>query len=224
MLQSGEVGIVWVCTNNNNNNKKPISIRCISDILRRADTKSRVIYFFTKCFSLLMEGVIPVNLPRLQFMCKISKCPVILSPQSATAPRGSEPPHYRGITITLKRTTLSRTPLDGWSARRRDLYLTTHSTHKKQTSMTPAGFEPTFPATEWPKTHSLDCVVTGIGEFLYQVPKNLRFNFGNRPDNCVCESSLCLLCVSWQTLIHIHRLKYTSISSVQVAPMLNNMS
>jgi hypothetical protein len=37
-------------------------------------------------------------------------------------------------------TTLSRTPLDEWSAQRRDLYLTTHNIVKRQTSMTPAGF------------------------------------------------------------------------------------
>jgi hypothetical protein len=39
----------------------------------------------------------------------------------ATAPRG--PPHYRKFTIILRHTTLGRTPLDEWSARRRDLYL-----------------------------------------------------------------------------------------------------
>jgi hypothetical protein len=32
---------------------------------------------------------------------------------------------------TQRRTTLGRTPLDEWSARRRDLYLTTHNTHNK---------------------------------------------------------------------------------------------
>jgi len=37
----------------------------------------------------------------------------------ATAPRGPGSPHYRGITITLRHTTLGRTPLDEWSARRR---------------------------------------------------------------------------------------------------------
>jgi hypothetical protein len=36
--------------------------------------------------------------------------------------------------------TLGRTPLDEWSARRRDLYLTTHNTHNRQTSMPPVGF------------------------------------------------------------------------------------
>jgi hypothetical protein len=43
---------------------------------------------------------------------------------------------FRGFTITLFRhITLSRTPLDEGPARRRDLYLTTHNTHKRQTSM-----------------------------------------------------------------------------------------
>jgi len=35
----------------------------------------------------------------------------------------------------VKHTTLGRTPLDEWSDRRRDLYLTTHITHKRQTSI-----------------------------------------------------------------------------------------
>ena len=40
---------------------------------------------------------------------------------------------------TQRRVTVCRTPLDEWSARRRDLYLTTHNTHNKQTSMPPGG-------------------------------------------------------------------------------------
>jgi hypothetical protein len=46
----------------------------------------------------------------------------------ATAPSGPGLPHYRGFTITLRHTTIGRTPLDEGSARRRDLYLTTHNT------------------------------------------------------------------------------------------------
>ena len=34
-------------------------------------------------------------------------------------------------------TTVDRSPLDEWSARRRDLYLTIHDTHDRQTSMSP---------------------------------------------------------------------------------------
>ena len=45
---------------------------------------------------------------------------------------------------TQRRTTVSRTSLDEWSALRRDLYLTTHDTHNRQISMPPVGFEPTI--------------------------------------------------------------------------------
>jgi hypothetical protein len=37
----------------------------------------------------------------------------------------------RFLNHTQRRATLGRTPLDKWSARRRDLYLTTHKTHNK---------------------------------------------------------------------------------------------
>ena len=72
--------------------------------------------------------------------------------------RGPRPPHCRGFTITV-----GRTPLDEWSARRRDLYLTTHNTHKWQKILAPAGFEPTILASERPQTHDLDRAATGIG-------------------------------------------------------------
>jgi hypothetical protein len=87
------------------------------------------------------------------------------SSHGATAPSGPGPPHYWGFTITLRqRNTLGRSPLDEWSARRRDLYLTTHNTHKRQTSMTPAGFEPVISASERPQTHALDRAATGIDQ------------------------------------------------------------
>jgi hypothetical protein len=41
----------------------------------------------------------------------------------------------RFLDHSQRRTTVSRTPLDEWSARHRDLYLTTHNTHNRQTSM-----------------------------------------------------------------------------------------
>jgi len=47
-----------------------------------------------------------------------------------------------------RRSTVCRTPLDEWSARRRDLYLTTHDTHNRHISMPPVGFEPTISAGE----------------------------------------------------------------------------
>jgi len=62
---------------------------------------------------------------------------------------------------TQRRITVSRTPLDKWSARRRDLYLTTQSTHNRQTSMPTVGFEPTISAGERPQTYALDRAATG---------------------------------------------------------------
>jgi hypothetical protein len=41
----------------------------------------------------------------------------------------------RFLDHTQRGTTVGRTPLDEWSARRRDLYLTSHNTHNRQTSM-----------------------------------------------------------------------------------------
>jgi hypothetical protein len=90
------------------------------------------------------------------------KC-IYFFPSGITAPSGPGPPHYRGFTITLRHTTLGRTPLDEWPARRIGLYMTTHNTHKRQTSMRLAGFESTIPAREHLQTHALDCTSTGIG-------------------------------------------------------------
>ena len=50
-------------------------------------------------------------------------------------PGGPGSPHYRGFTITLRHTILYRTPLDEWSARRRDLYFSTHNTHNRLTDI-----------------------------------------------------------------------------------------
>ena len=64
----------------------------------------------------------------------------------------SDTPHSVGLLWTSDR------PL------RRDLYLTTHSSHKRQTSMPAAGFEPAIPACERLQTHALDRAATGIGK------------------------------------------------------------
>jgi hypothetical protein len=80
-----------------------------------------------------------------------------------TAPSGPGPPHYRGFTMTLSYTTVGRTPLDEGSSRRRDLYLTKHNSHKGQTSMSTAGFEPAISVSERSQTHILDRAATGIG-------------------------------------------------------------
>jgi hypothetical protein len=82
----------------------------------------------------------------------------------STAPWGPRPPQFLRLHDNTLDTTLGRTPLDEGPARHRDLYLTTHNTHKRQTSMPLVGFEPTIPVSEQPQTHALDSTATGIGE------------------------------------------------------------
>jgi len=86
-----------------------------------------------------------------------------LFPHGSTASRGPWPSHCWGFVINIRHTTLGRTPLVEWSAPRRDLYFTTHNTRKRQTSITPAGFEPVILANEWPQLQALHRAVTSIG-------------------------------------------------------------
>ena len=58
--------------------------------------------------------------------------------------------------------TLGGTPLYEWSARRRDLYLTTHNTDKTEASVPPAGFDSTIPAGERTKSHVLARPTIGV--------------------------------------------------------------
>jgi len=74
---------------------------------------------------------------------------------------------------TQRRTSVGMTPLDGWSARRRDLYLTTHNNHIRQISMPPVGFEPTISAGERPQTYVLDRAATGTGIYIVLLIKNI---------------------------------------------------
>jgi hypothetical protein len=80
-------------------------------------------------------------------------------------------PHFaRGSSFTRflhhpqRRATDGSTPLDKWSARRRELYLTTHNIHNRQTSIPPVGFEHAILAGERPETYALDRAATGTGD------------------------------------------------------------
>jgi len=82
----------------------------------------------------------------------------------------------RFLDHTQWRTTVGRTPLDEWSARRRDLYLKTHNTHNRQTSMLPVGFEPTTSAGKRPQTFAIDRTATGTGT-VYSLNYHLSLKF-----------------------------------------------
>jgi len=66
-----------------------------------------------------------------------------------------------------QQTDIHRTPLYKWSVRRRDLYLTTHNTHNKHRSKPSVGFEPKVSADERPQTHALVRAVTGTGSLIW---------------------------------------------------------
>jgi len=52
-------------------------------------------------------------------------------------------------------TTLGRTPLNEWSAWRRELYLTAYNILKRHAPTLPVGFEPAIPGNERPQPHAL---------------------------------------------------------------------
>jgi len=98
-------------------------------------------------------------------------------------PSGPRPPHSWGSAITYRHTTLGRTSLDEWSARHRDLNLTTQSILKKHTCMPAAGFEPTIPASERPQTDALDrwlCWITGWKDTYYKRVQGTLLEPGKR--------------------------------------------
>jgi hypothetical protein len=68
---------------------------------------------------------------RLAQCCSRTKRHTTVSSHGPTAPSRARPPYCRAFMIVLRHTTVGRTPLDEWSARRRDLYLTTHNTHRQ---------------------------------------------------------------------------------------------
>ena len=101
-------------------------------------------------------------------LCSVLCIMLLLFVYGATAPSGAMAPSFtRFLDHTKRRTTVGRTPLDEWSARRGDLYLTTHNIHNRQISMTQVGFEPTIPAGERPQTYALDHAATHVMYYIF---------------------------------------------------------
>ena len=107
---------------------------------------------------------------------------------------------------TQRRTTVGRTPLDEWSARRRDLYLTTHNTHNRRTSMPPVGFEPTISASEWPQTYALDRAATGTGFSLIQ------YGLFTSTESHVSERGWCFLGCNYRTFSIFYSCRFIKTS------------
>jgi hypothetical protein len=101
-----------------------------------------------------------------------------------TDPKRWESLHYRGFTITP-----GRNPLDEWSARCRYLYPTTN-THKRQTSIYLAGFEPATPASERLQTYTFDRVVTVSATSHDTNHKSFNTNIGHTNSVATCPCIL----------------------------------
>ena len=97
---------------------------------------------------------------------------------------GLGPLKLKGFLITCRHTTVGRNPLDERSARRRDFYLTTQNSRKRQASMSSAEFEPAIPANDRQQTHALDRSSTGIGSaFYYSVENSPPWKTNDRSSN-----------------------------------------
>ena len=100
----------------------------------------------------------------------------------ARAPRWSGPPHYRGFTITFGHITLCSTLLNEWTARRRDLYVTTLNSHKRQDIHAPGGIRTCSPN----KRVAADPRLRPRGRWYrhnpYTVDRKCMFSNGRRSD------------------------------------------
>ena len=105
--------------------------------------------------------------------------------------------------------------LDEGSAYRRDLYLATHITRIRQTSMPTAGFEPTIPASERLQTQDLDRAFLNT-EFLgYKQLRcialflNVVFNPLNPELNPICYL---LALLGAHHFLHVSRIRVKSLT------------
>jgi hypothetical protein len=80
--------------------------------------------------------------------CKCTDSMMFIIFFGTAAQRGLWSPRHTFLDHTQRHVTVGRAPLDEWSTRRRDLYLTTHNTHNRQTSISRVGFEPMTAAGE----------------------------------------------------------------------------
>ena len=82
----------------------------------------------------------------------------------STVPSGSEPLYYRSFIVTL-----TQSPHTRWDSPESQIgpthrpYLTTHSTHNRQTSTSAGWLDPATPPREGQQTHTLDRAVTELG-------------------------------------------------------------
>jgi hypothetical protein len=126
-------------------------------------------------------------LSQFKFKTSLKTCSLTYSPCTAhllwyffflwlSDPNPSHGVPLRGFTITPRFTTVGRTPLDELSARRKDLYMTTHNNHIRQTFMPLRGIRTHNPN----KRGAADRTATRIRNSMYR-SINLVFLIGLFP-------------------------------------------
>jgi len=83
--------------------------------------------------------------------------------------------HKVSTSHTKRCTTVGKTPLDEWSARHRDLYLTTHNPHRQKKHPCHGGIffsEPTIPAGQRRQTYAVERADTWTGTQVHLTIKN----------------------------------------------------
>ena len=134
---------------------------CLSEFLK-ADAailrQIRARHLSATCF-VIVHPLIISTFSNIQYKLLTSSFCLFLAQQPPSGARAFS--FTRFLDHPQRHTTFGRTPLHDWSARRRDLYLTTHNSHNRQTTMPPVGFEPTISTRERPQTCVLDPTATG---------------------------------------------------------------
>jgi len=111
---------------------------------------------------------------------------------------------------TQTHTIFGRTPLDEWSARRRDFYLTTHNTHNRQAFMSAAGFEPA-PVNERPYNQALgravnvnDCSMVDYISWLRKLLWNVAYCRTSERERERERETVSKKCTYGKKLIYLH--------------------
>ena len=119
-----------------------LAVNLVEDVHRHGFSVPQTHQFFVYCTSHVS-------------MISVGFYVLIIFLYGSTATSGPRPPHCLGFTITLKHTILGTSSPDMLSAHHRDLNLTIHKTHKRQTSLFPCGIQTAIPRSMWPQTHAL---------------------------------------------------------------------
>jgi len=123
---------------------------------------SQGVYVFMNCYVYNIYIITLSLIPDIYIICTVIdetvKFSLYFHGSSAVVGLG---PSGWGFEITLRHITLGRTPLDEWSARRRDRYRTKRNTRNRYPCPR-RDSKPSIPASERPRTHTLDSAATGI--------------------------------------------------------------